>query len=71
MQEELTIIWIDLECKPNKSTYLLNYIFSLGLLNEQDNDNPDQALSAFDANSKGTVMGDGGALLLLESLETA
>jgi len=43
----------------------------LELLNEKDNENPDQALSVFDKSSKGTIMGDGGALLLLESLEIA
>jgi 3-oxoacyl-[acyl-carrier-protein] synthase II len=43
----------------------------LGRLNESHNDSPADAVRPFDADAKGTVFGEGGGLLILESLEHA
>jgi len=42
-----------------------------GILNTSSNNNPDKALAPYDKVRKGTVLGDGGGLLLLEDLEFA
>ena len=43
----------------------------LAALNQSSNDSPDTALCSFDEDRCGTVLGDGGGLLLLEDLESA
>jgi len=43
----------------------------LAALNQSSNDSPDTSLASFDQGRAGTVLGDGGGLLLLEDLETA
>src|SRR3954468_3211015 len=43
----------------------------LGRLNESHNDSPADAVRPFDAEAKGTVFGEGGGLLILETLEHA
>jgi 3-oxoacyl-[acyl-carrier-protein] synthase II len=40
-------------------------------LNESSNDAPDQAVRPFDADAQGTVLGEGGGLLILEEFERA
>lgn len=42
-----------------------------GRLNTQDNDRPAQALRPLDETAAGTVLGEGGCILVLEALETA
>jgi len=44
---------------------------TLSALNKSYNDNPDKALASFDQSRMGTVLGDGGGLMLIESLESA
>ncbi len=43
----------------------------MGGLNKYSNENPTQSLRPFDEERKGTVPGEGGALLVIESLKTA
>src|SRR4051794_9658040 len=43
----------------------------LGRLNESHDDSPSDAVRPFDADAKGTVFGEGGGLLILETLEHA
>lgn len=40
-------------------------------LNTHSNDNPDFSLVAYDLQRAGTILGDGGGLLLLEDMESA
>jgi len=43
----------------------------LAALNQSSNDSPDTALLSFDEDRCGTVLGDGGGLMLMEDLESA
>lgn len=43
----------------------------LSALNQSSNDNPDKALRSFDQSRMGTVLGDGGGFMFIESLESA
>jgi len=40
-------------------------------LNLTSNKNPDHAISPYDKSRRGTILGDGGGMLLLEDLESA
>jgi len=41
------------------------------ILNLTSNNNPDKAVASYDKSRRGTVLGDGGGLLLLEDMEAA
>lgn len=43
----------------------------LGVLNTRDNETPQTAVKPFDQTSTGLVLGEGGAMLFLESYESA
>lgn len=43
----------------------------MGGTNTTNNDNPEKALRPFDNSRNGTVLSDGGAILVIESLECA
>lgn len=44
---------------------------NLSALNQSYNDNPSKAMASFDQSRMGTVLGDGGGFMMLESLESA
>jgi len=56
------------EDKLNPMTFLRQQF--TGRLNSRDNDRPTEAVRPFDRNAAGTVIGQGGAIVVLESLET-
>lgn len=51
--------------------FISSFLFSLAALNQSSNNNPDKSLSSFDQSRQGTVLADGGGLLLIEDLELA
>ena len=46
-------------------------VYRTDILNLTSNNNPDKAISSYDKSRRGTVLGDGGGMLLLEDLESA
>lgn len=58
---------LDYNCNHN----VLPGMDAFGALCRDHNDNPDQACKPFDKNRSGTVLGDGGAMMLLETEESA
>jgi 3-oxoacyl-[acyl-carrier-protein] synthase II len=57
------------ECKINPMAVLRQTL--VGRLNESSNENPEQAVRPFDADAAGTIVGEGGGLLILEEYERA
>src|SRR5580658_7194091 len=57
------------ECKINPMGILRQTL--VGRLNESNNDTPQSAVRPFDADAKGTALGEGGGLLILEEFERA
>lgn len=58
---------VDLNCNQN----VLPGMDSFGALCADSNDHPEKALKPFDRKRSGTCLSDGGAMILLESLESA
>jgi 3-oxoacyl-[acyl-carrier-protein] synthase II len=52
-------------------TKIISAFNSLGFLNTECNGMPEKAIRPFDANSKGTVLGDGSVVLILENRDHA
>ena len=58
---------LDFNCNENAVEGMSDF----GAVSVEHNESPDQAMRPFDSKRSGTVLSDGGALLVLETLESA
>ena len=65
--DKMIVGGLDYNCNQN----VLPGMDAFGALCRDHNDSPDQACKPFDKNRSGTVLGDGGAFILLETEESA
>jgi 3-oxoacyl-(acyl-carrier-protein) synthase len=58
---------LDFNCNENA----VEGMSAFGAVSMKHNETPDEAMRPFDSHRSGTILSDGGALLVLETLESA